>query len=158
MINLLFLLLSLLQNEEVPLKPKEEFEVKLNYEFKQRSELSTGNNPTIDYSETLKDKERKNSGPLPYLTLNIKLIKLPNNEVKIKGVSNLGTTLLNKKVQEGDMVKMVLGYTADLKDRVSPHEYDLILLDSKKKEINRINIFVKKDGEFTVNGEVRGKF
>ncbi len=148
---------SILQDPEVPLKPKEEFEIKLNYEFKQRSEISTGNNPTIDYTETQKDKERKNSGPLPYLTLNIKLVKLPNSEVKIKAVTNVGNTLFSKKVVEGDLVKMVLGFTADLKDRVAPHD-NLILLDSKKKEINRINIFVERDGQFKINGEVRGKF
>jgi len=150
--------MSLLQNGEVSFKPKDEFEAKLNYEFKQRSEVNTTNSVTVDYYETVKDKERKSSGPLPYLTLNIKLLKLPNNEVKIKGVSNIGTTSLSKKVVEGEVVKMVLGFTDDLKDWVAPHEYNLLLLDKNKKEVNRINIFVKKDGEFTINGEVRGKF
>jgi hypothetical protein len=155
MINLLFFLFALWQ-EEIPLKPKEEFEVKLNYEFKQRSEVNTAATVTIDYREGVKDT--KSGGPLPYLTLNLKLIKLPNGELKIKGVSNLDKVVVSKKVTEGEIVKVILGFTDDLKDRVSAHEYNFFLLNGAKKEVNRIHVFVKPDGTFTVNGEVRGKF
>src|SRR4051812_17525501 len=156
MINLLFFLMAFLQ-EEIPYKPKEEFEVKLNYEFKQRNEVATASTTTIDYREG--QKEVTNSGgPLPYLTLNIKMIKPPNNEVRIKGENITAATILNKKVQEGEIIKMVLGFTDDLKDRVVSPEYNLYLVDGKKKITNRIHILVKEDGVFTVNGEKRGKF
>lgn len=156
MINLLFFFIALFQDQEVPYKPKEEYEVKLNYEFKQRSDVNTTATVTIDYATG--QPVQKASGPLPFLTLNIKLIKLPNQEVKIKGITNQAMTILNKKVEEGDVIKMVLGFTADLKDRVTAHEYNLYLLNSDKKEVNRINIFIKQDGAFLVNGEQRGKF
>ncbi len=156
MVNLLLFVMFLLQQEEVAFKPKEEFEVKLNYEFKQRSEVNTAATMTIDYSEG--QKEQKAGGPLPYLTLTVKMIKLPNKETKIKAVNHLNSTLFNKKVQEGETIKMVLGFTDDLKDRVSSHEYNLYLLTADKKEVNRIHIFIREDGVFTVNDEVRGKF
>jgi hypothetical protein len=139
----------------LPYKPKEEFEVKLNYEFRQRS-LPT--NYTADYSEGRTDRDKKSSDLLPYLILKIKLLKLPNDEVKVKGTHSDKSIFLNKKVQEGDTFTLDLGFTDDLKDYVTPHEYDLVLLNKEKKEINHIHLFVKEDGTFTINGEVRGKF
>jgi hypothetical protein len=154
--NYLLLFLILFQSE-VPFKPKEEFEIKLNYEFKQKT--STVDYNKVDFTETKGERAKSSvSGLLPYLTLNIKLIKLPNGEVKIKGLDHTGRSILNKKVMEGDVVQMVLGFTDDLKDRVNSHEYNVYLINKDKKEVNRIYLLVGEDGTFTINGEKKGKF
>jgi hypothetical protein len=155
---LLFLFLFF-QAAQVEYKPKDEFEVKLNYEFKQRQN-TVDRTKVVDYTETRADREKANGsgGPLPYLTLNIRLIKLPNGEMKIKGLNHMGKNVLNKKVVEGTIVQLVLGFTDDLKDRINSHEYNLYLIDGNKKEVNRIHLLIGEDGTFSINGEKRGKF
>jgi hypothetical protein len=158
MVHTLFLFLFFFQTEQVEYKPKEEFEVKLNYEFKQR-QTTLDHTKVVDFTETKADRERNTtSGPLPFLTLNIKLIKLPKGEVKLRALDHFGKSVMTKKIVEGDIVKMVLGYTDDLKDRVNSHEYNIYLMDADKKEVNRIHLFVGEDGTFMINGEKRGKF
>jgi hypothetical protein len=51
-----------------------------------------------------------------------------------------------------------MGFTTDMKDRVTPYEYVLIFYDKKKNEISKIVIFIGEDGAFIVNGEKRGQF
>jgi hypothetical protein len=156
MTNSLLLLLLFFQSE-VAYKPKEEFEIKLNYEFKQKSNTVDYNK--VDFVETKGERAKSSvSGLLPHLTLGIKLIKLPKGEVKIKGFDHNGHNILNKKVIEGDIVPMVLGFTDDLKDRVNSHEYNLFLIDKDKNQVNRIHLFIAEDGTFTINGEKKGKF
>jgi hypothetical protein len=145
--------------QEVPLKPNEEFEIKLDYSFRQRSTASGGANYKVDFSESKAEHDRNNSSSLlPFLNLNIKMIKLSDQEVRLKGVTPLGKTIFNKKVVAGDVVNMELGFTDDLKDRVTPHEYNLLLISPDKKEVSRIHLLVQEDGTFLINGQMRGKF
>lgn len=154
----LLFLFVFFQVTELEYKPKEEFEVKLNYEFKQRP--MTIDHNKVDFTETRGEREKSggSSTPLPFLTLNLKLLKLPKGEVKMRCVDDNGRALFTKKIAEGDIVKMVLGFTDDLKDRVNSHEYNLYLIDGNKAEVNRIHLFIAEDGTFTINGEKRGKF
>lgn len=158
MIKYLLIFLLFIQ-EEVPLKPNEEFEIKLDYKFKQRNN-SVDANYKVDFSESKADYDRRTStNVLPYLSLNIKMLKLSEEEIRIKGVAlPNGKTLFSKKVVVGEIVKMELGFTDDLKDHVTPHEYNILLLSSDKKEISRIHLMVKDDGTFLINEQVRGKF
>ena len=156
MIKVFFALVIIFIQSELPLKPKEEFEVKLSYEFKQRI---TGGENTYDFSNgSAERRDATASGPLPYLSVNVRLIKLPNQEVKMRGVNSKNDTFLNKKITEGEIVKFDLGFTDDLKDRVSSHEYNLLFLSKSKVEINRINFLIEENGTFKINGEVKGKF
>jgi hypothetical protein len=146
-ISILFFLLQ----DQVPYKPSEHFELKLDYEFKQR--------PAENTSTVYMQESNRNSGPslLPFLAIQLKVLKLQPDEIRLKIFTNDGATVANRKVQEQQLVKFDMGFTADLKDRVLPHEYTLLFLSGDKKEISRIVVFVAADGSFLVNNEQRGK-
>jgi hypothetical protein len=55
-------------------------------------------------------------------------------------------------------VQLEVGFTDDVKDRVTPHHYFLTLVSPKKTETSKIEILIEEDGTFFVNGEKRGKF
>jgi DNA helicase TIP49 (TBP-interacting protein) len=157
MITLLPFFFMLLQGTEVPYKPYDEFEVQIDYQFKQRNAINTN---TVDLVETVAeaDKKRYGTGIRPYLILHLKLIKLSDQEVKAQVGNNFDRTIFNKKVKVGDLVKIDMGFTDDVKDRVGPHEVKVIFFSKERKETSRINMFVQEDGTFLINGQVRGKF
>lgn len=143
--------------QDLPLKPKEEFDIKLNYQFKQRPANNQSN--TVNLDESRKDYERRTSTDLlPYLVLNIKMVKLGSEEVRVRITNNHEKKSYVKKLEEGQVVPLDLGFTDDVKDRVSPHEYILTFQSPKKSDISKIVIHIDEDGSFFVNGEKRGKF
>lgn len=142
--------------QDLPYKPKEEFEIKLDYKFKQRpsNELSSA----INLNETRAERDRRTSNDqLPYLILQVKILKL-NNETRYRLSNNLIGKAAAKKIEEGDVLYIDLGFTADIKDRITPYEYTLTFLSPEKNETSRILIRVDEDGSFLVNGEKRGRF
>jgi hypothetical protein len=160
----LFILAFALVQTDVPYKPNEEFKLTLDYQFKQRTMASTSTTSntsgTINLNETESEhnKRTRSTGPLPYLIVNLKLLKLGADEVRIRIINGNDDVVLNKKVELDKDYKIVLGFTDDVKDWVTPHEYNIYLLSSEKKETTRIHLFVQKSGEFFVNNEMRGKF
>ena len=146
-----------LQQVEVPTKPSDEFELQIDYQFKMPPSSSAN---TIDFAETQEahNKKQYGIGLRPYLVLNLKLIKLSDQEVKVRAVNNLGRTIINKKITTEEVLKIVMGFTDDVKARVSPYEIAIIFSSKEKKEISRIHLLIQEDGTFLVNGEKRGKF
>ncbi|HEY0743891.1 MAG TPA: hypothetical protein VGD40_20640 [Chryseosolibacter sp.] len=152
----LLLLSLIIVLQELPYKPKEEFEIKLDYQFKSRP-ASDVNKVHLD--ETRKEHERRlSTAPLPYLTLNIKMLRLGEDEVKVKITNNLTPRVVTRKVSAGTIIPLEVGFTDDVKDRVAAHHYVFTMLTSKKAETNKIEIMIEEDGTFLVNGEKRGKF
>jgi hypothetical protein len=150
----LYLIFFLLQ--DLPYKPKEEFDIKLDYQFKQRSQENQG---AVHLNETERERQRRTStAQLPYLILKIKMLKLGEEEARVRIVNNLDQQVYNKKVEEGSIISLDMGFTADVKDRVKAHQYSILLLSPTKNEKSRILIDVEKDGTFLVNGEKRGRF
>ena len=145
------------QSSEVPYKPSKEFEVQIDFQFKQREGLNAN---SIDFTETVDEHNRKkySGGIRPYLILNVKLLKLSELEYKAKANSNLGRVIFNKKVSPDDLLKIDLGFTDDVKSHVSAHEVEILFFSKEKKEITRIHLLVQENGTFLVNGEMRGKF
>ena len=149
------LLLFLVQ--EVPFKAKEEFDIKLNYQFKQRPSADHRN--TVNLDESRKDYERRTSSDqLPYLILNVKFLKITPEEVRVRITNNRNNRSLTKKLSEGLVIPIDVGFTDDVKDRINAHEYVLTLLSPQKSETSKIVIHIEEDGSFLVNGEKRGKF
>lgn len=147
---LLFLLIF--SQDSIPYKPSDEFEVRLDYQFKMRP---APNQNEFNFDE---QKRKVSTTPLPYLILELEVIKLADEEERVRGFSN-GNQFLNKRgIKSGTTLKIDMGYTTDMKDRVTPHEYILVFYDKKRNESSRIVIFVGKDGAFVVNGEKRGQF
>ena len=153
----LYVLAYFFQGAEIPFKPKDEFEVLIDYQFKQRAATDPY---TIDFTETKEERTKKQygGGIRPYLILSIKLLKLSDKEVKVRALNNDGKLILNKKVSTDDLLKIDMGFTDDLKDRVGPYEINLIFYSRDKLETSRINMLVEENGNFLINGDIRGKF
>jgi hypothetical protein len=140
--------------QDVRYKPNEEFAIKLQYEFKQRL---MNDNTTIHPGEP-GGVRNTSSAMLPHLGINLTMVKLQPAEVRLRIVTNRGESVYGRKVKEGDMAQITLGFTDDIKDRVSAHEYTATFLTADRKEVSRIVITVNEDGTFLVNNEKRGKF
>ena len=154
LILIIFGLLSF--QEDLPYKPSEEFDLKLNFEFKDRG---AGRDPNkIEMNQTLKEREKtRGSGLLPYLYLNLKVLKQAPNEVRVKVLENNSKNVYNKKFDASTILKLDLGFTDDIKDRVGAYEYTVFFLDEDKEQVSKIVIYFEKDGTYLVNGETRGK-
>jgi hypothetical protein len=143
-----FLLTLSLITEDVPFKAKEEFEVNLDFKFKTRVKETS-----LVYASST----NASTGPLPYLEVNLKVLKLISGEVKVRIVNHRGENIYTKKVAEGDIINLDLGYTDDIKGRVTNHEYKVLFLSQDKKPINHILIYFEEDGTYFINAEKRGK-
>jgi hypothetical protein len=149
--KLFFLLLLIPFQDNTPFKAKDEFELKMDYQFRQRA---NDDGKVLDYREV----RPKASGPLPYLTLDLRILKMNDGEERIRIYDNKSTYNLTKKLKDDLVVKLDLGYTDDIKDRVTSHEYVVLLMAEKSKQaISKIVIHVEEDGSFIVNGEERGR-
>lgn len=156
MIQIVFLPLILFFQEEVPFKAKEDFEVKFEMSFKQRQ--ASDESLTVRYDETAADREKRtNLDPLPYLTLRVKILKLQEDEIRMKVIKDDKSTVMNKKTATNQEVSLDVGFVADAKDRISGYKHVLQFLSSDKKTISQIVIEFDKDGNYLVNGEKRGK-
>lgn len=156
-VSFTLVLLPFLFQKEVPYKPFSEFQIEVEYKFRQRPLVDKS--ASIEFEETRKEHDRRQSlALLPYLVINLKVLKLSGEEVRIRGVDNMGDVRLTKKAELDRFYKLDLGFTDDVKDRVTAHEYTINFLSSERKEQSRIHLFVGEDGTFLVNGEKRGKF
>jgi hypothetical protein len=70
---------------------------------------------------------------------------------------NGGKNVFNKKFDPSTIIKLELGFTDDIKDRVGAYEYTVVFLDEDKDPVSRIVIYFEKDGTYLVNGQNRGK-
>ncbi len=139
--------------EVVPYKPSDEFEVLIDYKFQERPP----SDPTKEYQITIDEKSRR-TGPLPYLKLQLKFLKLSRDEVKVKIVNSRGEMVYSRKASEGTVITLDVGYTDDVKDGVAPHEFTALLYSDARKATSRIHFDIMEDGTFMVNEEKKGKF
>lgn len=149
-------LIMLLQTE-APYKASEEFKIELEYKFKPRP---FAENSYIDLTETEREKDRRNSGgnPLPYLILHLSFQQLSDKEIRVRVIDNNRKNKLSKKAEINKEYPLDLGFTDDMKDRVTPYEFVITLFSKDKEDISRIVLLVEQDGTFLVNGVRRGKF
>ncbi|HZX72903.1 MAG TPA: hypothetical protein VFE57_00670 [Cyclobacteriaceae bacterium] len=146
----LLVFLIFLTQLEVPFKANEEFTVTHDYQYKSYKDVE---HKDLDYSST-----RRTAGNLLYLTTRVKLNKLSSEEVRVHVGSNLQNLMVNKKAEQDMVLKIDFGFIVDVKDRLTAHEYTILLISPEKKEVSRIHILLDKDGTFLVNGQKRGKF
>lgn len=153
--SLIFTVAFILFQAVIPYKPQDEFYIKLDYHFQPR--------PFSDFNTVQLRGESvfdRNAGHtvLPYLIVYIKVLKVPGEKARVSITNNLSSRPMNKKVAAGSVLELDLGFTDDMVDRVRPHEYVLSFLDENRNPVDRIVLFVERDGTFLVNGEERGKF
>lgn len=149
--NLLLLILTAFLLQDVtPFKPSDEFELKMDYDLRTR--------PVPDHYRVDYEEKKERIGPLPYLSLTLKLLKTQPGEERIKILTNKREQILSKKIKPGADYRFDLGFTADMKDRVKAHEYTVLFQSADRKQtISRIVINVAEDGTFMVNDENRGR-
>jgi len=154
MINLYLLLFVLTIQEEIPFKPKDDFEVKFDLSFKQR----TRDEKTVYMEETRSEhQKRTNTTPLPYLKLLVKVKHIGQEEIKLKVIRDDKNILFSKKTEQDMEFRLDLGFTDDIKDRISGYKHVIQFISPKKEVISRILIEFDKEGNYLVNGERRGK-
>jgi hypothetical protein len=141
------------QTSEVPFRAKEDFQIELKYDLKQRPARDPN---TVSLDPNVADK--KPLGPLPYLIVNVKILNAKAEEIRFKCEDNTGKSHFNRKAEKSLNYLIDMGYIDDLKDRVTPHTFTLYAVTDKKQSLNRIELLVMEDGTFMVNGEKRGKF
>lgn len=134
----------------IPFKPDDEFEFKLDYEFRNKPGIDRFE---VDWSNTQKYSE----GTLPFLTVRIKPLKLSDQEEKVKILTNLGNRIYYRKAEVNKEIEVEMGFTDDLKDHVGAYAYDIIFT-SKREDVSHINLYVEEDGTFLINGVKKGKF
>lgn len=140
--------------DNVPLKAADEYACKLNLSFKTRS---GDTQKVVSFTETVGEREKRMSTtPLPYLKINLLLIKLQPEELRLQILTKDGV-FKNKKITESEVVELDLGYTDDIKDGISPREYQVFFLNKDKKAVSRIDIRFEESGDFFVNNEKRGR-
>jgi hypothetical protein len=133
--------------QEIPLKSTDEFELKLDFQFKQKP---VNEGPTF---EAVKSER----GPLPFLAAELVVLNVLEDEMRVKVVDHLGQTIAAKNLSKNNTVRFDLGYRDDLKDQVSSHQY-FIHFYAKGRDIKRrIIILFDKDGTYYVNHEKRGR-
>ncbi|HMP99423.1 MAG TPA: hypothetical protein PKC24_06545 [Cyclobacteriaceae bacterium] len=148
--------LQLNAQQEIPFKSSDDFEIEIDYTFKQRNSVSSN---SVNLAETTKDFERRlGSSPLPYLILNVHVKTLQPNEKSVRVTDNTRRNISNKKLKGSITLKLDMGFTSDVKDGISPYMFYITFMDDNKDNVSLILISVEQDGTFLVNKEVRGRF
>ena len=78
--------------------------------------------------------------------------------MRVRISTNRGDRPVLKKVAVNSLIELDLGFTDDMIDRVTSHEYTLTFFGADKTIVDRIVISIREDGSFLVNNEKRGRF
>lgn len=147
--RLLIILLISFFLQDVPYKAKEEFDLKLDLQFKTR--------PSNSQNGIYATEAKNTSTPLPFISIDLTVLKILEDEVRLKIVDNSSSVLQSVNLAKKNNVKLELGFADDIKDQVGSHKY-LVNFHGADKLVKRaIVILFEKDGTFYVNGEKRGK-
>lgn len=140
--------------QEVPFKPDDEFDIRMEMSFRQRPQSSN----TLHYAETRDEYERRTSSDqLPFVVLNVTLKAFHQGEVRMKVIRDSQEQIMSRKVAAGNTFKLEIGFTDDAKDGVKGYHHRVVFLDEKKREVNQILIVIDKEGNYLVNNQKRGK-
>ena len=145
------ILSALFWQDPVPYKSNDEFELKLDMQFKKRPP------PNLNRVDLEKRTLPASGMNAPYLYIDLRVLKPVPEEYRVKVVKNERDLLLSKKFDGSTVIKLDMGFTDDIKDYISPHHYMITFYSKDKNPLSRIEIFFEKDGTYIVNGEKRGK-
>ena len=151
----ILIILTAVLFQEVPFKPSDEFDIKLDYQFKQRPQRDHN---SVYLAESKNSGRNNSTGVLPYLVLNVTLLKLTEEKMRVQISKNIDNRPVSKKVSVNSTLQLDLGFTDDMKDQVNAYRYTISFINAAKETVNKIVISVDKDGSFFVNDEKRGKF
>jgi hypothetical protein len=146
--KLVVLILAVFLFQDIPFKEKDQFDLKLNMQFKNRPTNPLNAFPTQDKTDPT---------PLPYIILNLTVLKILEDESKVRVVDGTSTTLQTINLTRKANVVLDLGFAADIKDNISPQRYSVNFYSAEKQLMRTILIHFEKDGTYYVNGEKRGR-
>ncbi len=107
------LILCFLYQDQVPYKPSEEFEIKIDYIFKERP---SADRQTINFDQTDKEKKQIDAvGDMPYLRIELKVLTISESETRVRVINSDGNLVYNKKAAPGMLIKLDWGYGVILK-------------------------------------------
>jgi hypothetical protein len=135
--------------QEIPFKAKEEFDLKLAMQFKTR--------PANSQTGIFTSEAKNTATPLPFISIDLTILKILEDELRVKVLDNSSTVLANVNLEKKNNVKLELGFADDIKDQVGSHKYHVNFHGADKAVKRTIVILFEKDGTFYVNGEKRGK-
>jgi len=141
----------LLFQDQARYKSNDEFELKLDLQFKKRP------GPDINKVELEKRTLPTAGMNAPYLYIDLRVLKPVAEEYRVKVLKNGRETLMSRKFDPDLIIKLDLGFTDDIKDHVTPHHYLVTFFSKDKEPLSRIEILFEEDGTYIVNGEKRGK-
>jgi hypothetical protein len=141
-----FLSLFFFGFQNTPFKAKEEFELKLDFQFRPRPK-----------SDAVEMKANTGSTPLPYLSMQLNVLRVRDDEYRVRIVDNRGNVLTSKMLSKSTSVKFDIGYTDDVKDHVTADKYFVNFYGKDKKLNRQIAIRFDADGAYFVNEEQRGR-
>ncbi len=136
---------------DIPLRAEEDYELKIDYNFKKKPV------PSIQETNYALIQERNNISLLPHLTVFVSLKNKTDEEFRIRVVDNKGKINHSGKIKDVPL-ELVLGYMVDIKEKVTANRWEVIILTKKKAPINKIVLEITKDGLFYVNEIESGKF
>jgi hypothetical protein len=150
-IGLVLMGLVSLAQVDLPFKPSDEFEAKIDLTFRERKGDDAN---TFRYGDDT-DKKKTVGRPIAFLAINFKMLKA-NGAIKVRTIQ--GSQGKAQKIKENEVMHLEMGFLEDLKSSAVPNELILHFLNDQKKEISKVVLMVEGDGTFLVNGEKRGKF
>lgn len=142
------------QDDVVPYKPDDEFQVNIDLSFKIKESkygLST-------YNQNGERMDRVSSKPLPFLNVSVNQFKVQGDEVKVVAVDSKGKTLTKKNVSTDLVLHFDMGFVDDLKKGTANNQIFIYLLSQEKKKLRKITFAVTATGVFEVNGKWHGQF
>ena len=136
--------------DSIPYESRENFEFELDYSFKIKPPPA-GDKVNLGYSKSY------TAQPLPYLKLKFGFLNLPNHYFRLRVEDNHGEVKRNKKLKAVETYVLDMGYSDDVKDRVTPHKYTLFFLSKERDKISKIEVEVEENGNLLLNGEFHGR-
>lgn len=149
----ILLIQFLFQSPEVAYRNKEDYQVELKYDLRNR--------PTVEHNTVHLDPtgvKKPRTGMLPYLLVHITVLNVKAEETRFRCEDNTKHTVFNRKLSKASSFVIDMGFIDDIKDGLSPNDYSVYAVSTDRENLNRIHLKIEKDGTFLVNGEKRGKF
>jgi hypothetical protein len=139
---MLFLLLAFVQKPDVPFIDKEFYQYEIEYILKSKPES------TLAYEA---DKKRISGDMLPFVSIHFTFPAFLPDDKRIRIYQ--GTKMIkNTRIKGPLKVLMVMGYSADLKEKVVPADFYLYIINDQNEPRGQIHVEVKSNGELLING------
>src|SRR5882724_4455280 len=120
--------------DEIPFKPAEEFQAKVDLKFKYKP---SGYDPN-SYSNSGERLDKLKNEMTSFLEVDIVQLKVKDEEVRILAIDSRGKNLFKKKTSPIPDLHFVMGFVADLKKQEVANEIVVYFLSAEKKKLSKI--------------------